>query len=314
MSTFFMSKVFRDENLKSTQKLVMLAIADNASDNDGETGTCFPSINTLAVKCGLSGRSIINNLDKLVESGYLMRAYRSRKSKGGRSSNKYLIYPLETMSDLNEQNAELFAQSEQSSYREERSKMKKVHKGAGIQSEEGSQPSKVKDVHKGSEGGSQGNAIQSEGSSQESEPSLSYNHQLTPTLVSAEQNSTGLSQSEKTRQVFEAYVSGMRITYGENINPVRNQTINSQLVKLLDRIGFENAKQVAFWYPQHKNSFYVQTIHAIGPMLKDCESLLIQVQSGRMVTKSEAYQADKSGHFQSQIQTASNQYDSQEAF
>ena len=176
MSIKFISKVFDDQTLKSSQKLIMLAIADNASDNDGETGTCYPSIKTLSKKCGLSSRSIINNIDKLVKSGHLKRAYRSRV-KGGRSSNKYLIYPELTLAQLDAQNTMIFSKESENSYDEQRAKVKKVHKGNDSQSEEYSPPPKVKEVHIGGEPPSLPPHAQSEGSSQESEPSLNNNHQ-----------------------------------------------------------------------------------------------------------------------------------------
>jgi hypothetical protein len=181
--------VFDDTTLKSNQKLLMLAIADNASDQEGEFGTCYPSIKTLMLKCGLSNRAVINNLDSLIKKGVLKKAYRSRK-KGGRSSNKYLIYPEQNFNNLDESNQELFTQSEECS------------QGKATQSEEYSQGStkpKVKNVHRGSEECSQGKATQSEECSQESEPSLKdinhqYNHHLDIVLDSEE------------RELFDEYL------------------------------------------------------------------------------------------------------------
>ena len=112
MSIHLMSKVFKCQQVKGNEKFLLLALADNASDNDGEHGTCFPSIRTLTEKTGLSNRSVINNLEKLIEKGLLLRQYRSRKS-GGRSSNKYLIFPSETYNLLSDKNKIGFTQSEE---------------------------------------------------------------------------------------------------------------------------------------------------------------------------------------------------------
>lgn len=114
MSIHLMSKAFKCQQVKGSEKFLLLALADNASDNEGEYGTCFPSIRTLTEKTGLSNRAVIDNLEKLIEKGLLLRQYRSRKS-GGRSSNKYLIFPSETYDLLSDKDKIGFTQSEESS-------------------------------------------------------------------------------------------------------------------------------------------------------------------------------------------------------
>ena len=115
-------------------------------------------------------------------------------------------------------------------------------------------------------------------------------------------------------QVFNAYVSSMKQRYGKQITPARNAKVNGILSKMIERIGLDGSILVASNYPFHNNGWYVQKVHSVEFMLQDCEALLIQCQSGQMITKTGAYQADKSGHFQNQIQQANNQYDSREAF
>lgn len=107
MSNKIMSAVFADQSLKSTMKFVMIAIADNASDEKGREGICFPSIATLVTKCGLSQRAVINNIELLVRGGYLLKASRYRKS-GGRSSNMYLAYPQENKAKLDDEFSSMF--------------------------------------------------------------------------------------------------------------------------------------------------------------------------------------------------------------
>ena len=98
-----MTKVFDDMSLKPTRKLIMLAIADNAND----TGVAFPSWNTLVKKTGLSRQGLQDNLKALETDGYLFKKNRSRK-KGGRSSNKYVIYPHQNKDILDEEDYLLF--------------------------------------------------------------------------------------------------------------------------------------------------------------------------------------------------------------
>lgn len=146
--------------IKGNEKFVLVALADNASDNKGEAGTCYPSIKTIMEKTGLSNRAVINNLDSLISKGLLLKQYRSRKS-GGRTSNKYLILPSETLYELDEEMRFFFSQSEECSH---------------TQSEECSQQKTTTQ----SEECSQGYGTQSEECSQECEPSLNYNHHLLP--------------------------------------------------------------------------------------------------------------------------------------
>lgn len=95
MSIDFMSMVFKDESLKSTEKLVLLAIADNSNDE----GLCYPSMSTLQKKTSLGRAAVNRNLTILREKGYLWRVHRARK-KGGRSSNLYLIFPVKNYPNL----------------------------------------------------------------------------------------------------------------------------------------------------------------------------------------------------------------------
>lgn len=121
-------------------------------------------------------------------------------------------------------------------------------------------------------------------------------------------------QPAETTFVFNAYCEGMRQVYGKNITPARNAKANAMLKKMIERIGLDQAILVARNYPLHKNRYYVQRVHAIESMLNDCESLLIQVQSGQMVTSTSAYQADKQGHFQNEVNQNALRYDDSREF
>lgn len=78
-----MSQVW-DHNCSShTQKLVLLALADNANDE----GSCWPSIATISQKCQLSERCVYEQVGRLVKSHLL-----SIKSGGGNRSNVYQLH------------------------------------------------------------------------------------------------------------------------------------------------------------------------------------------------------------------------------
>lgn len=84
MSIKLMTKVF-ESDLPTTEKFVLLAMADYASDS-GES--IFPSIETLASKTSLSDRSVQRAIKYLIEAGYLEMAMEG----GGRNhTNRYRI-------------------------------------------------------------------------------------------------------------------------------------------------------------------------------------------------------------------------------
>lgn len=74
MSIRIMTKVWA-LNIPSSEKFVALALADNASDE----GVCWPSIDTIAKKCSLSRRSVIDQVAKLREIGLIKTESRGHK-------------------------------------------------------------------------------------------------------------------------------------------------------------------------------------------------------------------------------------------
>jgi hypothetical protein len=71
MSIKLMCMAF-DSEIPATQKLVLLALCDNAN----EQGQCFPSIALLERKCSLSDRAVQSALSWLEQHGYLSRNFR----------------------------------------------------------------------------------------------------------------------------------------------------------------------------------------------------------------------------------------------
>ncbi len=84
MSVALINRVFEDEVLRPTERLVMLALADHADDS----GECYPSMQRLMQRTGLTDRAIQNNVKRLVDAGYL-----SVETGGGRrQSNLYRLH------------------------------------------------------------------------------------------------------------------------------------------------------------------------------------------------------------------------------
>ena len=69
MSIKLMTAVWDREDLSSTQKLVLLSLADWANDE----GLCWPSINRLAIKTSMAGRSVQRIIRDLESMGFIRR-------------------------------------------------------------------------------------------------------------------------------------------------------------------------------------------------------------------------------------------------
>lgn len=72
--------------IPATEKLVLLALADNANDE----GDCYPSVPTLVKKCSMSERGIQYAIAKLEDTGHI-----SRQMRAGRST-LYKVHPRTT--------------------------------------------------------------------------------------------------------------------------------------------------------------------------------------------------------------------------
>jgi hypothetical protein len=75
MSIKLMTTVWQLE-LEPTDKLVLLALADNASDE----GHCYPSVSTLVRKSNLNERTVQRVLSRLEEGGHITKRLRTGRS------------------------------------------------------------------------------------------------------------------------------------------------------------------------------------------------------------------------------------------
>lgn len=72
MSITLMSRVW-ETALPSTQKMVLLALADNAND---QGRSCYPSVKLLSEKCTITPRAVQKNISTLEEAGLITRKIR----------------------------------------------------------------------------------------------------------------------------------------------------------------------------------------------------------------------------------------------
>ena len=81
MSMELMVKAMKAKVGNPLRKLVLIKLADNASD----TGECWPSYQHIAEQCEISRRSVMNHVKNLENEGFLRREF--RKGEKGNSSN-----------------------------------------------------------------------------------------------------------------------------------------------------------------------------------------------------------------------------------
>jgi hypothetical protein len=95
-----------------------------------------------------------------------------------------------------------------------------------------------------------------------------------------------------TGPTWDAYAEAFVARYG--VEPVRNATVNAQMMHFVERIGATEAPDVArFFVASCSSAFYVKRCHAVGVLLTDAESLHTQWATHRPVTATEASMADR---------------------
>jgi len=97
-----------------------------------------------------------------------------------------------------------------------------------------------------------------------------------------------------TVPTWEAYREAYLARYGEP--PVRNATVSGQLAQFVRRLGAEEAPLVAAFYLTHNDSFYLRTMHAIGPLLRDAEKLRTEWATGRRMLGTTARDVERMQH------------------
>ncbi|MCG6219239.1 helix-turn-helix domain-containing protein [Vibrio diabolicus] len=130
MSVKVMSYVWDIPSFKGSDKLVMLCLADHADDS----GICWPSIDTIARKSGVSPTTVKSTLKKLEKGGWLFKKNQFKKADTGRlvrSNNQYQLPVMLLKKKADEQTD--FEQSNFVRSKDERSKLEqtKEHRGVG---------------------------------------------------------------------------------------------------------------------------------------------------------------------------------------
>lgn len=83
----YMERAFSSE-LRPRARLVLQVLVLHCN----KEGECFPSIKTIAAKCGYGLSTVKRALDELVEAGYIIKQARfDERKNGGQTSNLYTL-------------------------------------------------------------------------------------------------------------------------------------------------------------------------------------------------------------------------------
>lgn len=85
-----------------------------------------------------------------------------------------------------------------------------------------------------------------------------------------------------TSKVWDSFTQAYLKRYGAP--PVRNAVVNSHLKNFIQRIGAEEAPEVAAFYVTHNDPFYTRNGHSTGMLLKDAEKLRTEWKTGNKVS------------------------------
>lgn len=87
---------------------------------------------------------------------------------------------------------------------------------------------------------------------------------------------------------------GYTIAYLERygVEPVRNAKVNAQVAQLVQRLGAEEAPQVAMFYVTINDSFFIRASHDLGLLVARAEGIRTQWLTGRQVNAVTARQME----------------------
>jgi len=253
--------VFQDHRLTLMQTRVLLALFSFRSKN---SNTVHPHRSTLADRVGYSEKVISRTTTQLVKQGWLVKT-----GNGGR--NRPATYEITTP------DFELIAQetvTDTVTDTESVTVTDQGLKGLPNQSLNGyrSGAETVTDPVRGIE--------------------LTNNlEELNSNLVPATTPEAREPKKPITAETWEAYSNAYFNRYG--VNPIRNKTVNSQMVNFVQRIGVVESPGVAAYYVESNNAFYAGKGHSVGMLVYDAEKLRMEWATGHQLTSGTVRQADK---------------------
>lgn len=111
---------------------------------------------------------------------------------------------------------------------------------------------------------------------------------------------SGVDPPAKTAAVWQAYAEAYEQRY--HVIPTRNAKVNSQLAQFVTRVPLEEAPEIAQFYVEHPEKFYLLKQHPVWILLRDAEGLRTQWQAKIKITSSTLTQVEKQAQITSAMQ------------
>ena len=90
MSNHLLNRAWDVRGLTTTQKLILVRLADRADDD----GYCFPGHESIAEDCELTGRTVRDNLPLIKDQGHITIHEETGRANKGKSRYGYTVHPL----------------------------------------------------------------------------------------------------------------------------------------------------------------------------------------------------------------------------
>ncbi|WP_367604038.1 helix-turn-helix domain-containing protein [Pseudomonas asiatica] len=274
MSMELMVKAMKTKVGNPLRKLVLIKLADNASDQ----GECWPSYQHIADQCEISKRSVMNHINTLCGAGLLRKEIRKGGPKGN-SSNVYYLTLGGAADSLGV--------------------VQQIHQGSAA----GSPPSAA-----GSLGGSAGAAPRTSHSFESvkepvTEPVATQAEAVVAEGIvvpfTAQQPRCEIpadmpgpkDQSCKTFKAWANYAMAYRKRY--HAWPVWNAKAGGQVGQLISRLGIDVAHHVAAYFLTINDARLINGCHNLGDLLAKAEAYHTQWVTNRQMNATTARQQEQ---------------------
>lgn len=274
MSMELMVKAMKTKVGNPLRKLVLIKLADNASDK----GECWPSYQHIADQCEISKRSVMNHINTLCGAGLLRKEIRKGGPKGN-SSNLYYLTLSGAADSLGV--------------------VQEIHQGSAA----GSRPSAADSL-----GGSAGAAPRTSHSFESvkepvTEPVATQAEAVVeegivvpftaqqPRCEIPEDMPGPKDQSCKTFKAWANYAMAYRKRY--HAWPVWNAKAGGQVGQLISRLGIDVAHHVAAYFLTINDARLINGCHNLGDLLAKAEAYHTQWVTNRQMNATTARQQEQ---------------------
>lgn len=247
-----MSACWPLQGMSPAQKAVLISLADQANDQ----GVCWPSVDSIAMRCCLSKRAVQQAIKWLRSVGIV-----SVEERQGRST-MYSVTPA------------AYAPPQ------EMHPSSKCTRAGNAPTPADAAPPPPQEMHPTPAASAPRTVI---------EPTREPSGNLLP--ADSGQPDAERDRQQACRAIWSAYAEAYQLRYGTH--PVRNSKVNGQVRDLLKRLGAEEAPAVAAYFVGINDAYLIRNCHDLGSLLARAESYRTQWATDRQMNGATARQLER---------------------